>query len=336
MRPFREMNKTVIGTAGLLIILGLLAGAFSLDRLLGGSTYYAEFAEAAGLKPSDEVRVAGVKVGKVTALDLAKDRVLVTFRVAGAHLGDETRAGIRIKTVLGRKFLALESDGPGELRPGDTIPIDRTTSPYDVTDAFRGLATTVDEINADQLAKSFTTLANTFRDTPDEVQSTLRGLSRLSMTISSRDAQLKQLLDRSAGVTQVLAARDQDLVAILGNTNLILDELKRRRQVIDQLLASTTELSDQLIALTRENRAQLTPALNKLHEVVLVLRKNQANLEKSLIRLPVFTRLFANNLGNGRWFDTLTQNLLTPTGFVPGTFGNGSSSSSSSTSGSSR
>ncbi len=54
-----------------------------------------------------------------------------------------------------------------------------------------------------------------------------------------------------------------------------------------------------------------------------MLRNNQANLEKSLQRLPVFTRLFANNLGNGRWFDTLVQNFTNPTGFVPGTFGNG-------------
>ncbi|MDT7539957.1 MAG: hypothetical protein QOI82_3542, partial [Actinomycetota bacterium] len=31
-----------------------------------------------------------------------------------------------------------------------------------------------------------------------------------------------------------------------------------------------------------------------------------------------FTRVFANNLGNGRWFDTLVQNLSSPTGFGPG------------------
>lgn len=327
MKPFREMNKTVIGAVSITTIVAALAGSFSLDALTGGDTYKAEFAEAAGLRPSDEVRIAGVKVGKVTDVELAGDRVLVSFQMKGAEMGDRTRADIRIKTVLGRKFMAVTPDGDGAMDGGDTIPLDRTSSPYDVTDAFRGLATTVEDIDSDQLAQAFTTLADTFRDTPDEVRATLEGLSRLSRTLSSRDAELKRLLARSKGVTQVLAARDQDLVSLLADSSLVLDELRRRREAIDGLLRSTTQLSEQLTALTRENRATLAPALQRLRGVVTVLRQNQANLEKALVRLPVFTRLFANNLGNGRWFDTLVQNFTTPVGadgqFVPGTFGNG-------------
>jgi phospholipid/cholesterol/gamma-HCH transport system substrate-binding protein len=323
MKPFREQNTTIIGLIGIALILAMLATAFTLDRFIGGDTYAAEFSEAAGLRPNDEVRVAGVKVGKVIATDLAGDRVKVKMRVKGAKLGLATRADIRIKTVLGRKFLSLTPDGPGEMKPDDVIPLDRTTSPYDITEAFQGLATTVEEIDSAQLATSFTVLADTFRDTPDEVQATLEGLSRLSRTIATRDAELKRLLDRSRGVTEVLAARDQDLVKILSDTSLVLDELRRRREVIDQLLTSTTALSEQLIALTRENRATLAPALARLRGVVTVLRDNPANLDKALVRLPVFVRLFGNNLGNGRWFDTLVQNFTNPAGFAPGAFGDG-------------
>lgn len=325
MKPFREMNKTIIGAIGILLIVASLAGAFTIDRFIGGETYKAEFSEAAGLKPTDEVRIAGVKVGKVLSLDLARDRVLVTFRMKGAEIGRQSRADIRIKTVLGRKYMSLTSDGEGTLEPDDTIPMERTSSPYDVADAFQGLSTTVGQIDEQQLARSFTTLADTFRDTPDEVRATLTGLSRLSQTIASRDADLQRLLARSKGVTQTLAARDEDLVQVLSDSSLVLDELRRRRQAIDDLLTSTTTLSTQLISLTRENRAALAPALAKLRGVVTVLRQNQANLEKSLQRLPVFTRLFSNNLGNGRWFDTLVQNLGNPGGttLVPGTFGNG-------------
>ena len=81
---------------------------------------------------------------------------------------------------------------------------------------------------------------------------------------------------------------------------------------------TTVTLSEQLIALTRENRATLTPALERLHNVVEVLKANQANIDKAIPRLASFTRIFANNLGNGRWFDTIVQNLTSPTGFGPG------------------
>jgi phospholipid/cholesterol/gamma-HCH transport system substrate-binding protein len=322
MTPFRERNKTAIGAIGLGLIVLLLAAAFNADKLPligGGSVYKAEFSEAAGLQPNDEVRVAGVKVGKVTGVDLAGNKVLVHFRVKNADFGKTSRADIRIKTVLGRKFLMLTPDGPGQLSTDDVIPMTRTSSPYDVSEAFQGLASTVGQIDTKQLEKSFRTLADTFRDTPDDVKASLTGLSRLSRTIASRDQQLQLLLQRSSVVTQVLSERDQDLTAFMADSSLVLQELRRRREAINALLQSTTQLSEQLIALVRENRATLAPALAKLHDVVLVLKANQDNIDKALPRLASFTRVFANNLGNGRWFDTLVQNLATPVGFGPGT-----------------
>ncbi|MCU1589845.1 MAG: transporter substrate-binding protein [Frankiales bacterium] len=321
MTPFREQNKTTIGTVGLLLILLLIAGAFNADKLPiigGGAIYKAEFSEAAGLRPTDEVRVAGVKVGKVISVDLAGDHVLVRFRIKNADFGTQSRADIRIKTVLGRKFVMLTPDGPGQMSTSDVIPLSRTSSPYDVSAAFQGLASTVDQIDTKQLERSFKTLADTFRDTPDEVKASLTGLSRLSRTIASRDDQLQLLLKRSAVVTQVLSARDQDLTAFMSDSSLILQELRNRRAAINSLLTTTTQLSEQLIALVRENRATLAPALAKLHDVVLVLKANQDNIDRALPRLATFTRVFSNNLGNGRWFDTLVQNLSSPTGFGPG------------------
>jgi phospholipid/cholesterol/gamma-HCH transport system substrate-binding protein len=326
VKPFRERNKTAIGAIGITTIVAALAFSFSLERLpvIGaGDVYNAEFSEAAGLRPNDEVRIAGVKRGKVTAVELAGDRVLVKMRLKDVEFGRESRADIRIKTVLGRKFVMLTPEGAGQMEPGDTIPLARTSSPYDIAEAFQGLASTVDDIDDAQLAKAFTTLADTFRDTPDEVRASLTGLSRLSRTIASRDAELKTLLDRSRGVTEVLAQRDQDLVAFMSDASLLLEEVERRRAAIDALLASTVELSEQLRALVRENTATLQPALARLRDVTDMLRANRASLDKAIPRLAAFTRLFANNLGNGRWFDTLVQNLLAPTGFEPGTFGEG-------------
>ena len=322
MTPFRERNKTVIGAVGIAAILALLAGSFSVDAVLGGEEYKAEFTEAAGLRPNDEVRVAGVKIGKVLSVDLAGDRVQVKFRANDeAELGDRTRADIRIKTLLGRKFLMLTPEGDGELEPGDVIPMTRTTSPFDIAEAFQDLSSSVGEIDDEQLAQSFTVLADTFRDTPDEVRASLEGLGRLSRTLAARDQQLEDLLERSRGVSQVLAERDQDLTAFLSDSSLVLQEVARRREAISRLLDTTVTLSEQLRGLVRENRADLAPALTKLASVSSLLRENQDNLDAALVRLAPFVRVFANNLGNGRWFDTLVENLTNPVGFCPGTYG---------------
>lgn len=327
MTPFRERNQTVIGAVGIAAILTVLVASFNIDRIIGGEEYKAEFSEAAGLAPNDEVRIAGVKVGKVLAVDLAGDRVQVQFRVNDAEMGNRTRADIRIKTVLGRKFLSLSPDGDGTLEEGSVIPLGRTSSPYDITQAFGDLSTTVQEIDDEQLAESFRVLADTFRDTPEEVRASLEGLSRLSRAIAARDDQLGALLERTRGVSQVLAERDQDLTAFLADSSLVLQEVQRRREAISRLLETTTQLSEQLIALVRENRAELAPALERLRGVVEVLRKNQDNLDRSIERLAPFVRIFSDNLGNGRWFDTFVENLVPPPGsFVPGEFGKDGSS----------
>ena len=146
--PFRERNPVVVGAISLAVVVGLILLAFNADKLPiigGGTTYYADFAEAGGLKANDEVRIAGVRVGKVDSVSLDGDHVKVAFRIqSGADFGTDTRAAIKVKTLLGAMYLSLEPAGPGQLHAGSEIPTSRTQSPYDVVQAFSGLARTSD------------------------------------------------------------------------------------------------------------------------------------------------------------------------------------------------
>ncbi|WP_020575522.1 MCE family protein [Actinopolymorpha alba] len=311
----RERNPVTVGAVGLILLAGLLYAAFNasdLPLIGGGTTYAARFSEAGGLRVADEVRVAGVKVGEVRAVELAGDHVRVEFRVDGdgPRLGERTGAAIRIRTLLGRKYLSLEPAGPGRLDPATEIPLSRTVAPYDVVEAFSDLTTTTERIDTAQLAKALDTLSATFANTPEEVRGSLEGLSRLSRTIASRDAQLRTLLARANTVSKVLSDRDQELVKLLRDGDLLLKEIRARRELIHQLLVTTQELSTQVSALVADNRAQLEPALKRLASVVALLRDNQESLDKSIELLAPFVRVFANTLGTGPWFDTYIPNLV--------------------------
>ena len=74
-------------------------------------------------------------------------------------------------------FLALEPEGSGQLAEGSTIPASRTKSPYDVVKAFSGLASRTDRIDINRLRRSFNTIAAATKNTPEEFQGTLQGLS---------------------------------------------------------------------------------------------------------------------------------------------------------------
>ena len=317
-RPFRDRNPVTIGAISLTVIAVLVFLAFntqSLPIIGGGTVYKAEFSEAAGLKPDDPVRVAGVKVGQVESLSLEHGAVQVAFRVKDTFVGDRSEAAIKIETVLGAKYLALVPIGTSELDDDRPIPLARTASPYDVVQAFADLSTTVDQIDTTQLASSFEVLSQTFADTPDDVRTSLQGLARLSDTISSRDAQLQQLLTATKSVTQVLADRNGEFTKLILDSNTLLQEVQERRQLIDSILTNTQRLSRQLSGLVADNRSALTPALQQLSTVTDVLSRNRAALGQTVANLAPFVRVFTNTLGNGRWFDSYVENL------VPGVVG---------------
>ncbi|MER7078727.1 phospholipid/cholesterol/gamma-HCH transport system substrate-binding protein [Saccharopolyspora kobensis] len=314
MTAFSKRDPLKIGIGGLLVLVLMFLLAMNFERLplVGGTTYTAQFTEAAGLRADSEVRIAGVKVGTVSDVELEGDHVLVSFRVNDAWLGDHTTAAIKIKTLLGQKYLALDPQGGQELDPSEPIPLQRTMSPYDVIDAFSDLSTTVDKVDTRQLADSFRAMADTFADTPDEIGGALDGLSQLSQTISSRDEQLEQLLNNTAQVSRTIADRNEDFDRLLADGNLLLEEIRARRDSISALLDGTRQLSQQLSGLVDDNAAQIGPALQQLDRVTKMLQRNQDNLNRSLEMFAPFTRLFSNVVGNGRWFDSYVCGLLPP------------------------
>ncbi|HEU5470298.1 MAG TPA: MCE family protein [Actinophytocola sp.] len=318
MKKFRERNPVRVGTVGGLLMAAIGLATFYYEELPvigGGTTYTAEFGEAAGLKPNDEVRVAGVKVGEVTGVELDGDHVRVTFRAKNVWLGDQTVAAIKIKTLLGQKNLVLDPLGDRELDPDTPIPRQRTITPYDVNDAFGDLAKTASAIDPDQLAQSFRTLSATFTaTTPKQVRETLDGLAELSRTISSRDQELKKLLDNTGSVSRTIADRTAQIEALISDGGVLLTEINRRRDAISALLTGTRDLSRQLSALVAENQAQLGPALQQLDRVTDVLQRNQDNLDRSLRLAGPFYRLVGNGLATGRWIDTYLCGLVAAPG----------------------
>ncbi|GLZ44660.1 hypothetical protein Acsp06_08450 [Actinomycetospora sp. NBRC 106375] len=315
MKPFRKRNPIPIGAASLAILLLLMAASLNIKDLplIGqGPTYTARFSESAGVLPDDDVRVAGIRVGTVTDLELDGTDVVISFKAPDAWIGNRTSASIEIKTVLGQKYIALDPAGDQPLDPDQAIPRQRTRAPFDVIQAFSQLSTTVEDINTDQLSQSLGVLSTTLDGAAGPVRGALDGLSRLSRTISSRDQELSRLLANTRTTTQVLADRDAEVERLINDGNLLLGELRARKAAIDNLLNGTIALAEQLRGLVADNEATLRPTLEELNGVLTTLEENSANLENGLRLLSPFIRVFGNVVGNGRWFDAYICNLDPP------------------------
>lgn len=317
----KRVSNAVLGVIGVVVVLALTWTSFVLDALPvvgAGPKYTAYFSETAGLTDGNEVRIAGVKVGVVTDVDLDGDQVEVGFRAKDAWIGDDTRASIQIKTVLGQKFLALEPAGTEDLDTSDPIPLERTVAPYDVVTAFSSAAETVESIDEDMLAESLETLSETMQASPEEFRQAIDGVSRLSQTLSSRDQELRELLQATRQSSQILAERNEDFRRLITGAGELLAELNERQEALNVVLASGRALSSQLRIFVAENEAEFGPTLDSLDSALAILNDHDEDLRRSLHNLVPFYTVYSNMLGTGRWFDSVVTNLVPPGAIEPG------------------
>ncbi len=312
IKPLADRNRLAVGVVGIVVVVLAVIAAFSYDKLpfiKGTSDYSAYFAEAGGIKPGSDVRVSGMSVGRVSDVKLEGTKVLVDFTVRnGVELGDRTEAAIKVETVLGNKMLEITPRGDGRL--DGTIPLERTTSPYDLPTALGDLTTTISALDTTQLSSALTTLADTFKDTPPDLRIALEGVARFSDTLNSRDAQLRNLLADANKVTAVLGKRSDQIASLVVNTNALLSEILSQRDSVDALMNNLTAVSAQISGLVADNRIQLKPALDKVNGVLSILDNRKQELQRTLYLLRRYAMSFGEVLGAGPFFKASLVNLL--------------------------
>lgn len=311
-RGRHERNPMKVGLVGIALVAALVAAALSsagVHRALTSDSYSARFAEAGGLIVGDRVRLSGLNVGEVTDVQIEDGAVTVDFSLDGGRLGKDTRASIKSATVLGKKFLQVYPAGLGEMPAGEQIPLERTTSPYDVQEQLATLSTKVADTDVNQLAASMDTLSDTLAGTPDRLKVAVNGVSRISQTIASRDEGLRSLLHSANGVTDLLAQRSGELTTLIGDGNKLLAELSDRRDAIRTLIVHTTETFNQLEGLAQDNSDQLKPALDELQGVLDLLNRNDKNLAATIEGLRNYTGSLGEAVSGGPWFYGYIPNL---------------------------
>jgi phospholipid/cholesterol/gamma-HCH transport system substrate-binding protein len=314
-----------LGVITLVVMALVSAATFNLSKFPGfrGTTYYAEFSDASGLHKGDMVQVGGMRAGRVAAVELDKDRVVVKFEINGdVDFGPDTHASIEVLNLLGEKFLDIQPEGAGQLEAGSRIPLEHTESAYDIVGVFGDLTTTTEQIDTHELSKALDVVAGTLNDSSPEIGAAFDGIARLSRSVSQRDAELQTLFTSSQQVTKVLENRSQDIVDLMHHSDLVFKELQKRKAAVHRLLVNARILADELKGVADDNADQIGPALKEVDELTSMLVDKKKQLKATLHQLGPYVSILSNIIGTGPWFDALAVNLLTiPTGeFVPGKF----------------
>jgi phospholipid/cholesterol/gamma-HCH transport system substrate-binding protein len=319
MRSFRDRNPYAVGLVSVTVIAILVAGAFLVgilhvfDRFSGAYKISAVFSDAAGVVSGDDVRVAGVKAGRVASVkaDLQHGKVIVKMVInGGVELGPDTTAEVALQTLLGTKFVRLAGEvREPRMRAGAVIPSDRTKTPFDVFDLVNVSKRAIDETDTKRLNEFIGQLADVTQGRREDVGRLLEGLSKVSQALADRHDELQSLLDRGAKLTGTLADKDQTLLALIDQSTHLLAVLRDNRRNIAGALEGSDRLTAQLASILDQHQAELDRILATLHPTVAVLDRRQADLNRVLAFLGPGVLGLAKATTHGPWADIYVRSV---------------------------
>src|SRR6201988_3759713 len=312
MRTLEPPNRARIGLMGVIVtilVVGLGQSITSVPMLLARPSYYGQFTDTGGINSGDKVQIAGISVGKVEGLKIDGDHIVVKFSIGTETIGTESRLAIKTDTILGRKILAIEARGSQPLRPGSTLPLGQSTTPYQIYDAFFDVTKAAEGWNIDTVKQSLHVLSETINQTYPHLSAALDGVAKFSDIIGKRDDELKHLLAEARKVAGVLGDRSKQINALLRNTQELLAAFNERGGAIDALLANVSAFSTQVKGLIKDN-PNLHHLLEQLRTVTDVLVVHKKDLADVLKTLRNYTAALSEAVGSGPYFKVMIGNLL--------------------------
>jgi virulence factor Mce-like protein len=310
-RPLESYHAAWLGFGAIVVVAILIAAMLAVKVAdVGYRHYTARFLQAAALRPGNPITIAGIPVGEVTSMELAGDHVEAGLKVRNdVVLGQESTATIKVTTILGSRYLALEPDGSGSL-PANTFDLTHTEVPYDLQEALADVTTTYEQVDSDKFAQTLGILGKQLQGLPAVLPQALQNTHTLSTIIAQRRDQLGSLLKTTELVSNTLHRQQASIGSLINQGNDLLGEFVARRDSFHAMMNALTNLVQTLSGIIIDDRPELEKLLQNVRELSGMLAQHDDLLRSTLQVGPVALRGLANATGTGNAVDFNASNGL--------------------------
>ncbi|MFM6851043.1 MAG: MCE family protein [Terrabacter sp.] len=275
---------TSLATTVLVVTIGNLGFGSSRE-------YRAEFTDATGVTKGDDIRVAGVRVGTVSDVEIVdRTRALVTFSVdQDTSVNGGTNAAIRYRNLVGQRYISLtqEVGDTQRLPAGSTIPVSRTRPALDLTVLFNGFKPLFQALSPDDVNKLSYELIQVFQGEGGTLEGLLAHTASVTSTLADRDEVIGELIDNLSLVLDHVADRDKQLTRLIQSFRTLVGGLKKDRNAILGSLEDVSTLSVETASLIDGIREPFVKDIRELRAVAGNIDKNKAELDRALQVLPI-------------------------------------------------
>ncbi|HLK10342.1 MAG TPA: MlaD family protein [Candidatus Binatia bacterium] len=267
------------------VVLFFVAVELTLGlRLLGKRyTLYAVFHDVQGLDVGADVRLAGLRAGRVSGMQIEGDHVRVSLSIdRDLAVKRDAVARLDFRALSGERFVALTLGSPGApaAAPGDTIEGETPSSFADAMDQLTTVGQAISDL-AENLDRNSGRLLNTLADVVEENRTALAD-------ITQRVASITDKLDHGTGTLGLLlndptlydrvTATMGDVRQSVQDLGKVTADLSQGRSTLGKLLTDDQGLYGQV----RDTVDQLNAAAHSAAEITQALQDGQGTVGKAL------------------------------------------------------
>lgn len=265
----------------LLLVMALLAGACSLDRPGGGRSLEAVVTRSNNLFVGSDVRVLGMRVGRVSAVEPAGTNVRVTMSLdPGVEVPADVAAEIQPTSLLGERFVALHpayTGGP-TWPEGEPIPLERTGVPAETDEVLASFEQWLEGMNPETLAELVDVLADTLEGQGQGLNGLLQEGGDTIRVLADSSDDLMAAVSALADVSQTMAARDQRISAAIENWSTVVGTLGEESDQVVAGVANIRRLVGELKPLLDEHAVPLSSDIKHLTTALQTVDRNLARI----------------------------------------------------------
>ncbi|MET0237014.1 MAG: MlaD family protein [Kibdelosporangium sp.] len=299
--------KTTIFAIVTVTLTALLGATIANSNFGGTSSYRARFADASGLKVGDDVRILGVKVGTVDSLAVVQDKFAeVRFDMdAGRRLPASATATVKYRNLVGQRYLALGTGtGSAELlKPGDTIPVERSRPALNLTVLFNGFKPLFQALKPEDVNKLAFEIVQVLQGEGGTVDSILRHTATLTSTIAGRDKVIGDLIGNLNTVLGTVNGRGNEVSDLILSLQQLVSGLAADREPIGAAVSALGDLTATTAGLLNQARPSLKQDIALLGPLAENLNKQEPLLDGLLKGLENRADSFTRAVSYGSWLN---------------------------------
>jgi phospholipid/cholesterol/gamma-HCH transport system substrate-binding protein len=306
-----------IGIGAIMItVVALLVGVGAAVIPFGETVYRADFASSGDARVGDEVRVAGIPLGKVRSVSLVGDHVEVEFGLdSDVHLGDDTQVHIKALTPIGGRYLDVKPAGEGNAE-GKVIPRERNSIPFDLGSVFEASAPALMKLDGGKLRQSIAKLAGAFEQQPASLDKILQSVNKLSAIVFERKQQLERAVKVSTEMLEVMMSKIDRLGRAGEQVLDLYRDISARREQLVSLISQIRRLFDYVTVPVGLYSGLIEPTVEQgydaMDKAVVELLSHKDELDRLSKEIEPVLRWFAQNSENP--YLTVDQSGATVTG----------------------